>query len=164
MPHTPEQKSCYTSSRAPWKSLGGYFVMKTFISTTRNCHSHIHEITNQGTPSVFSSFGLLAPLTHGHRGTTPVDPCSQWACLSHPQTPKLYLVLLWNGIPYSRKIKVKGTLQKHIVFLVNMLIFINMAFFYILSKIRRSILYVVVYILSKLFKMFVNLIISGTFT
>ena len=50
----------------------GYFCMKNLISTTRNCHSHIHESTHfilfallKVHPRFFLSFGLWAPKLMG---------------------------------------------------------------------------------------------------
>jgi hypothetical protein len=70
----------------------GYFCMKNFISTTRNCHSHIHESTH------FILFALLKVhprffpcLACGSRGAAPSDPPSQWACLEPLQTIRSWI-------------------------------------------------------------------------
>ena len=67
----------------------GYFCMENFISTTRNCHSHIHESTH------FILFALLKVHPHflfprlacgppklmGHGEPPRLTAPSQWACL-----------------------------------------------------------------------------------
>ena len=66
--------------------------MKNFISTTRNCHSHIHENTHfilfalLKVPSFFSSLDLWAP----------VDP-SQWTWLDL-QLPMQQVPIITNGV------------------------------------------------------------------
>jgi hypothetical protein len=73
-PYTVTEKVLYII-KGPMKVISGllpetwdYFRMKNFISTTRNCHSHIHESTHfilfallMVHPRFFSSFGLWAP-------------------------------------------------------------------------------------------------------
>ena len=72
----------------------GYFCMKNFISTTRNCHSRIHERTHfilfallKVHPRVFFVW-LVGPLS----SWAPADPPSQWACnMNHGSYELTYL-------------------------------------------------------------------------
>jgi len=64
----------------------GYFCMKNCISTTRNCHSHIHESTHfilfallKVHPRLFSLFGLGPPKLMGPGALYWLSPSSQWA-------------------------------------------------------------------------------------
>jgi hypothetical protein len=55
----------------------GYFCMKNFISTTRNCHSHIHESTH------YILFALLKVYPHFSLVWL-VGPLNSWVPEHHP--------------------------------------------------------------------------------
>ena len=58
----------------------GYFCMENFISTTRNCHSHIHESTH---------FILFALLKVHPRFLFPRLPCGPPKLMGHGEPPRL---------------------------------------------------------------------------
>ena len=68
----------------------GYFCMKNFISTTRNCHSHIHESTH------FILFALLKVHPRFFYLLWLVGPLISWALGRRPGWPPLS-VGLRNG-------------------------------------------------------------------
>ena len=82
----------------------GYLCMKNCVSTTRNCHSHIHESTHfiwfallKLHSRCFPSQAFGPPQNQGHRGA-PADQPSQCAC-SHVER-----IIFVNGKVVSNKI------------------------------------------------------------
>jgi hypothetical protein len=95
-PYTVTEKLLYII-KGPMKVISGllsetwgYFCMKNFISTTRNCHSHIHESTH------FILFALLKVHPRFFYLLWLVGPLISWALGRRPGWPPLS-VGLRNG-------------------------------------------------------------------
>jgi hypothetical protein len=91
-PYTVTEKLLYII-KGPMKVISGllpetwgYFCMKNFISTTRNCHSHIHESTHfilfallKVHPRFFPRLACGPPKLMGPGARPRLKPPSQWA-------------------------------------------------------------------------------------